>query len=87
VLKARMGEAGRRVPTRQLPNWLVRLVALRDAAAQQITPELGKMKNGTNEKARRMLGWAPRSREEAIVASAESLMRLGLLKGGRKAAA
>jgi nucleoside-diphosphate-sugar epimerase len=87
VLKARMGEAGRRVPTRQLPNWLVRLVALRDAAAQQITPELGKVKNGTNEKARRMLGWAPRSREEAIVASAESLMKLGLLKGGRKAAA
>jgi nucleoside-diphosphate-sugar epimerase len=87
VLKARMGEAGRRVPTRQLPNWLVRLVALRDAAAQQITPELGKKKNGTSEKARRMLGWAPRSREEAIVASAESLMKLGLLKGGRKAAA
>ncbi|HEY4927489.1 MAG TPA: aldehyde reductase [Roseiarcus sp.] len=87
VLKARMGEAARRVPTRQLPNWLVRLVALRDAAAQQITPELGKMKNGTSEKARRMLGWAPRSREEAIVASAESLMKLGLLKGGRKAAA
>jgi nucleoside-diphosphate-sugar epimerase len=87
VLKARMGEAARRVPTRQLPNWLVRLVALRDAAAQQITPELGKKKNGTSEKARRMLGWAPRSREEAIVASAESLMKLGLLKGGRKAAA
>ena len=86
VLKARMGEAARRVPTRQLPNWLVRLVALRDATAQQITPELGKMKNGTGEKAKRLLGWAPRSREEAIVASAESLMRLGLLKGGRKAA-
>jgi nucleoside-diphosphate-sugar epimerase len=87
VLKARLGEAARRVPTRQLPNWLVRLVALRDAAAQQITPELGKMKNGTSEKARRMLGWTPRSREEAIVASAESLMKLGLLKGERNAAA
>ena len=86
VLKARMGEAAKRVPTRQLPNWLVRLVALRDATAQQITPELGKMKNGTGEKAKRLLGWAPRSREEAIVASAESLMRLGLLKGGREAA-
>jgi nucleoside-diphosphate-sugar epimerase len=87
VLKTRMGQAARRVPTRQLPNWLVRLVALRDATAQQITPELGKMKNGTGEKAKRMLGWAPRSREEAIVASAESLMRLGLLKGARKSAA
>jgi hypothetical protein len=45
-----------------------------------ILPELGKKKNGTNEKARRMLGWAPRSSEEAIVATAESLVQLGLLK-------
>jgi dihydroflavonol-4-reductase len=28
-----------------------------------------------------MLGWAPRSNEECIVATAESLVRLGLLKG------
>jgi dihydroflavonol-4-reductase len=35
-----------------------------------------------------MLGWEPRSREEALVATAESLARLGLLKdGARKKAA
>jgi nucleoside-diphosphate-sugar epimerase len=81
VLKARMGPSARRVPTRQLPNWLVRLAALRDPAVKQILPELGKMKNATNEKAKRMLGWAPRSNEESVVATAESLVRLGLLKG------
>ena len=43
-------------------------------------PELGKVKNATNEKAKRLLGWTPRSSEEALVATAESLMRLGLLK-------
>jgi nucleoside-diphosphate-sugar epimerase len=80
VLKARLGSAARRVPTRQLPNWLVRLAAMRDPAVQQILPELGKVKNATSEKARRMLGWAPRSAEEAVVSTAESLMRLGLLK-------
>jgi nucleoside-diphosphate-sugar epimerase len=79
VLKGRMGEAGKKVPTRQLPNWLVRLAALRDPMVKQILPELGKQKNGSNEKARRMLGWAPRSSEDAIVATAESLLRLGLL--------
>ncbi len=31
----------------------------------------------SNAKARRVLGWDPRTREEAIVASAESLIRLG----------
>ena len=47
---------------------------------KQIVPELGMRKNATNEKARRVLGWSPRSNEEAIVATAESLARLGLLK-------
>lgn len=80
VLKARLGASAKRVPTRQLPNWVVRIAAMRDPAVKQILPELGKAKNATNEKAKRLLGWAPRSNEEAIVATAESLVRLGLLK-------
>jgi dihydroflavonol-4-reductase len=80
VLKRGMGAAAKKVPTRPLPNWMVRIAALRDPAVKLIVPELGKKKSGSNEKARRMLGWAPRSNEEAIVATAESLLRLGLLK-------
>jgi len=80
VLKQRMGAAAKKVPTLQLPNWLVRLASLRDPAVKQILPELGKRKNATNEKARRVLGWTPRSNDEAIVATAESLLRYGLLK-------
>ena len=87
VLKNRMGASAKKVPTRQLPDWLVRIAALRDPAVRQILPELGKTKNATNEKAKRMLGWAPRSNEEAVVATAESLVRLGLLKDGQKKAA
>jgi hypothetical protein len=67
------------VPTRQLPNWLVRIAAIHDPAVKQILPELGKVKNASNEKARRILDWAPRSNEDAIVATAESLVRFGLL--------
>jgi dihydroflavonol-4-reductase len=80
VLKHRMGAAAKKVPTRELPNWLVRLAALRDPALKLITPELGKKKNATNEKAKRTLGWAPRSNEEALVATAQSMQQLGLLK-------
>jgi nucleoside-diphosphate-sugar epimerase len=80
TLKSRLGAAARRVPTRELPNWLVRVASLADPAVRQITPELGKSKNATSEKARRLLGWAPRSREDALVATAESLILLGLLK-------
>jgi len=75
-----LGQAARRVPARELPNWVVHLAAFRNPAVRLILPDLGKVKHGTNEKAKRMLGWKPRSNEEAIIATAESLMRLGLLK-------
>jgi nucleoside-diphosphate-sugar epimerase len=87
VLKARLGAAARRVPTREIPNWVVRLVSLRDPAVKSILPELGEIKSASNAKAKKLLGWAPRSNEEAIVASAESLIRLGLLKDSVKKAA
>jgi nucleoside-diphosphate-sugar epimerase len=80
VLRARMGAAAKRVPTRELPSWLIRLSSLWDPAVGQIVPELGKKRNATSAKAKRLLGWAPRSREDAIAATAESLIRLGLLK-------
>jgi dihydroflavonol-4-reductase len=68
------------VSTRVLPNWLVRLLARRNPAMGGIVPLLGLNLNATSEKARRVLGWAPRSSEEAIVAAAESLVRLGLVR-------
>jgi len=87
ILKSRLGVSAKRVPNRELPNWMVRLAALRDPAIKLILPELGKKKNATNEKARRLLGWQPRSNEDALVATAESLVRLGLLKDSPKKAA
>jgi nucleoside-diphosphate-sugar epimerase len=84
VLKAHMGAAAEKVPTRQLPDWVVRLAALRDPAIKLIVPELGKVRKASNEKAIRVLGWEPRSNEEAILATAQSLLRLGLLKTSPK---
>jgi dihydroflavonol-4-reductase len=82
VLKERLGAIGRRVSTRQAPDWLIRLAALFVAEARAAVPELGKKKNATSEKARRLLGWAPRTREDAIAATGETLSALGLLKQG-----
>lgn len=81
VLRARLGAAAERVPTRELPDLVVRLASLADASLRQLTPELGKIKRPSGEKARRVLGWDPHTNEEAIVATAESLIELGLVKG------
>ncbi len=80
VLKERLGDAARKVPTRTLPNWLMRAVALFDPQVRAVAPELGKRKNGSNEKARRLLRWAPRRPKDAILATAKSLLELGLVK-------
>ncbi len=80
ILKTRLGDAARRATTRELPDWLVRLASLANSSVRQIVPELGKTKNATSEKAKRLLGWSPRSREDALVATAESLIKLGLVK-------
>ena len=50
-------------------------------------PSSARRKTPPAKRPSRMLGWAPRSNEEALVATAESLMRLGLLKDGQKQAA
>jgi dihydroflavonol-4-reductase len=58
----------------------VRLGAKRDPAMRQLLPMLGKVSDAGNEKARRVLGWAPRPNVETIVDTAESLVKYRLLK-------
>jgi len=80
LLRARLGSEGRRVPRWQLPNWAVRLAARRDPELAQIAGELGRIRRASGEKARRVLGWSPRPNEEALLASARSLIDLGLIE-------
>lgn len=81
ILRENLGGAARRVPRFELPDFLVRLAALRLPMARAALPQLGIVRNGSAEKARRLLGWTPRSVDEAVLASAESLIHLGLIKG------
>jgi nucleoside-diphosphate-sugar epimerase len=80
VLRDRLGQAAARVPTRQVPDLLVRLASRVDPSLRGYVPELGRVKRASAAKARELLGWQPRSNEEAIVATAESLIALGLVK-------
>jgi nucleoside-diphosphate-sugar epimerase len=80
MLKEGASDIARKVPTRTLPNWLMRAVGLFDSQVKGILPDLGKRKNASNEKARRLLGWAPRSPREAVLATTRSLSELGLVK-------
>ena len=80
LLRAQMGGAAGRVPRLQAPDWLVRILALFSEGAKAAVPQLGLIRAASNQKARDILGWTPRSNEDAILATAESLLRLKLTK-------
>jgi dihydroflavonol-4-reductase len=80
VLRERLGSAARRVPKRMMPDGVVKSIAFFAPSLRQIVPELGRAKPATNAKARRMLGWDPISNEDALTATGESLVRLGVVR-------
>ncbi|TBW40293.1 aldehyde reductase [Siculibacillus lacustris] len=79
MLRRRLGPAASAVPRFQAPDFVVRLAALVSPTARAALPHLGRIRTARATKAREVLGWTPRTSEEAIVATAESLIRLGLL--------
>jgi dihydroflavonol-4-reductase len=57
----------------------MRLVAVFDPTVRQLIPELGKKLDISNNKAKTVLGWTPRSTEESILDTVDSLVQRGLL--------
>ncbi|MFO1406742.1 MAG: NAD-dependent epimerase/dehydratase family protein [Steroidobacteraceae bacterium] len=78
AIRAALGPAARRCPTRELPDWLVKIVALFDGAARQAVPELGKRLDVDTSATRAALGIEFIPSREAAVALARSLLELGL---------
>jgi nucleoside-diphosphate-sugar epimerase len=81
VLKDRLGPAARKVPSRVLPSWLVRIVALVDGRLQPVIHELDRRRDFSADKAERLLGWKQRPVEDSIVDCAQSLIRHGVVRG------
>jgi dihydroflavonol-4-reductase len=78
-LRESLGEDASRVPTRRMPDWILRLFGRFNAQMNDLVPLLGQRRNATAAKAQRELGWHGRSWQETVVASAQSLIDLGVL--------
>lgn len=79
IIKERRPEKAQKVPTRQMPSWAVRALALVFSPAQLTLPMLDKMKQISNEKAKTTLGWQPRPFEDTILDTVDSLGRHGIV--------
>src|SRR4051794_20542325 len=79
VMRADLGTAARRVPTRSIADFIVRLAAPFSTELRSVVPDLGCAKRTSNENAHRLLGWTPRKPEDAVVASATSMLTKALI--------
>jgi nucleoside-diphosphate-sugar epimerase len=80
ILRERLGAAAAKVPTRTVPNLLVRGMAIFDPGLRSIVGDLGRNTTYSAEKAKTLLGWSPRLVEESIVECAQSLIRHGVVE-------
>ena len=89
ILAQHFGPQGFKVPTRRVPNWVLRLVGVWDKTARMVVPELGKRQDVSSTRARTILNWKPRNLETMVVDMAESMIKLGIVNapGGRASAA
>lgn len=74
ILRARLGDAAPKVPTRTAPNALLRVMALFDGSVRSVVGDLGKRSWFSSEKARTELGWTPMPVEDSVEACARSLL-------------
>jgi dihydroflavonol-4-reductase len=79
ILRERLGDQASKVPTRTIPDLLVRGMALFDGGIRSVVGSLGKRTDLTSERAISTLGWSPRPIEDTIAETGESLVRQGIV--------
>ncbi len=79
TIQTRLPHLAQRVPTRSLPDWLLRPLSMFDPVVRERLFELGKERPVSAAKAKDLLGWLPRANDEAIVDTAQSLLAQGLV--------
>lgn len=80
LLRERLGTAARRVPKRQLPDVVLKLLALFDGSIRQVVGELGRVRAVDPGHTAAVLGWRTRDESESIEDTARSLIARGIVK-------
>jgi nucleoside-diphosphate-sugar epimerase len=76
ILHERLGADAAKVPTKQIPNLMVRIAALFDPGLRSIVGDLGVQNHFSIDKAR-ALGWQPRPVADSIADTGRGLLALG----------
>ena len=80
ILKEGLGPQARKVPTRKLPDFVLKLLAFVDPVIKQVVGELGNIRDTSAAHAFDRLGWKTRDAKETIIDTARDMIRLGIVK-------
>jgi nucleoside-diphosphate-sugar epimerase len=86
ILSEHFGPRGYKIPTRRLPGWILKVVALWDSAAALTVNELGKRQDVSNARARETFGWIPRTLEQMVIEMGETMIACGAVPSVQRAA-
>ena len=79
ILERNFASRGYRVPTRVLPDWLIRFFAIFVPKTKPVVDALGWDHSLSTEQARSILGWQPRPYEGTILEMANSMIEQGMV--------
>jgi len=79
VLRKHFPAYDSQIPKRKIPDFVLKLLAVFQPIYKQTVTELGRTRKASNAKASRVLGVKFRTAEEALTASAESLIQLKVI--------
>ena len=79
ILARRFGPEGWKVPTRKLPNFMVRVVAMFDPTVKTVVSDLGRVRRVSSDRIRSVLNWQPHSLEEMVVSMGETMIQQGIV--------
>jgi dihydroflavonol-4-reductase len=76
-LRERLGPDAKKVPSRTVPDFLVRAMGIFDGTIRDLAPQLGKRQDCSNERAKTLLGWSPRPIDVTVADCGRSLLAVG----------
>ncbi len=79
ILHENFASQGFNIPWRKLPNMAMRFFALFDETARFVIGSLGQRTDYSNARIKSVLNWQPRSLEEMVIATGESLIEHGIV--------
>ncbi|MGF2941325.1 SDR family oxidoreductase [Enterococcus xiangfangensis] len=80
ILRETFPEYADKLPTKKIPNVALKAAAIADPSLRMLASLTGKYAGTSNQKSKDLLNWHPRSARAAIIATAQSMIDLGIVK-------